>query len=142
MHVAAVLGDSSVNLVAEDIGVYASGDLDHFFHGFFRDPGTGRIVRIVERDHLSVFVYQRSEFLDVRQKLILRTQLQDPHLRADRFRDRIMLLVGRHHADHIVLGFDQRRDDLIVRADRAVRRHYVLRLQILIKPGNACQILR
>ena len=141
MHIAAILGNASVNLVTEDIRIHTSGDLDHRFHLRFWNPGTGRIVRIVKRDHLGVFVYKRLQLLDVRQEIVLRPQLQNPHLRADGFRDRIMLLVGRHHADHIVLCFNQRRDDLIVRADRAVCRYHVLRFQSFIKSGNTFQIL-
>ena len=71
LHVASVLRNPSVHLVTEHVSVHALRNLDDFLHDVYRNPGTCRVVRIVDGDHLGILVNQASEHVQVWQKIVL-----------------------------------------------------------------------
>ena len=113
----------AVDLIAEDIGVRAAGNLDDLLQQLPGHQCPGGIVGIVDADHLRVRRHQCTKLVQIGQIAVFLPQIHDGHIGADGCRNRVKLLVGGHDAHYAVPGGDQGAENVVIGTGGAVGQH-------------------
>ena len=112
--------EATIGLVAEHPGIVFAGYCDDFAHERLAHDRPRGVVGVVDADELHAVLREGAHFVEVGKETVLRFQVADAHPCAERFGNRIELLVGGQYADHVVAGIDQRVDGEVVGSDGTV----------------------
>ena len=99
------LCEVAVNFIDHQVSAAFPGDFHDFLKKGFIHQCTGRVVRVIETDHLGSLDGKTSEFIKVRQVVLIFFQMHDFDICAKRCRNGIQLLVGRHDGNDAVARF-------------------------------------
>ncbi len=100
------------------------------------------IIGVIYADHLRSRNGERLELIKIGQEPVALAQMKKLKIRAEGFGYGVQLLIGRHDADNAVAGVDERVENVVVCARRAVGRDDLVRLQSLIQLADAAFELR
>ena len=132
----------AVNLVAHDVSADAFCDLDYLHEHVLCHQSACGIVRVIYAYHFCSGNGKGAQLVKIGQKAVFLAQVQKLQIRAEGFRDRVQLLIGRHDAYNAVARLNERVENVVVCTRCAVSGDYLLGLEGLVKLANAVFKLR
>ena len=126
-------GNATVHLIAKKVCATLTRDGDDVLQHVRWNQSARWIVRIVEADHTHAARRCLRKLIKVRQIAVLSSKAQHRHLRPERFRCRVKLLIAWRECDHTVPRADEGEEDVLVPARRTMLRQDLLRADTRIE---------
>ena len=121
-----------------DDEVVGLGELDHLGKELRRGTGAGRVVRVIEHEHLGFLEHVGRDAVEIRQVIVLRSQREVVHLPAEVFGMRAENRIAGDGHDDVVARVDEcRRED----RERGLAADRVQHLGVGIDPADAADLV-